>query len=556
MRHHHARWLLVVLFFVTGAYALAENITLTTYYPSPRGVYQQLRATTEVDINAAPSIPRNPAAPVPALLVGGATYFSLVGGNCPADTVWEDLDGSGARNGSECRQALLQADTNGNITLSGSGSVPTPRTIAMGANATASSAGNPLTIQTGSPTASPSPSNSAGGTLNLSSGVSTGNQGGDIQFLTATPGASGSVQRTPDAKMVIKGNGNVGIGTAGPGQKLTVSPNSAMTFTLGGFPNPVVGVGAYGANPSDGIGLFVHDTTTGYVGWVGAIRSGNESCGGWGCKTLRLQVPDGGGSVVDALSISGGSGNVGIGTTAPADPLSVAGDAAIGGPPGPTLSPVTPRTLRVVGSIEVLRGGTSGPVIALDINNIRSDSNAATIFLNSGDGSFHIDPLGRSDLSNADDLILMSNGSPGTVNMGLGAVPTTTPSPTNNQDTGNLDVNDVYLRAANGGLGQWASQPRYRVVQRVSSGAEPFCVAGCASGEVVTGGACNMYQSGKGATHSSALEAGGLTHFQGPDGVNRQYGPYATDVYFCVADQPIDRTFAVICRSICTAGTH
>jgi hypothetical protein len=115
----------------------------------------------------------------------------------------------------------------------------------------------------------------------------------------------------------FRADGNVGIGTTAPVSKLTVSPNTSMIFTGGGLGYPALSVGAYGANPANGIGLFVHDTATGYVGWVGAIRSGNENLGGWGSKTLRFQVPDGGGGVINALTIKGVTGNVGIGTIAP-----------------------------------------------------------------------------------------------------------------------------------------------------------------------------------------------------------------------------------------------
>ena len=45
MRTSLNAWLLLGLLLATTAYCLAEEITLTTYYPSPRGVYQELRST-------------------------------------------------------------------------------------------------------------------------------------------------------------------------------------------------------------------------------------------------------------------------------------------------------------------------------------------------------------------------------------------------------------------------------------------------------------------------------------------------------------------------------
>ena len=43
-------WLVLVLLLGTLTYALAEELTLTTYYPSPRGVYHELRASGDVAI--------------------------------------------------------------------------------------------------------------------------------------------------------------------------------------------------------------------------------------------------------------------------------------------------------------------------------------------------------------------------------------------------------------------------------------------------------------------------------------------------------------------------
>ena len=43
-------WMVALLLLGTMAYALAEEITLTTYYPSPRGVYDELRTAGDVAI--------------------------------------------------------------------------------------------------------------------------------------------------------------------------------------------------------------------------------------------------------------------------------------------------------------------------------------------------------------------------------------------------------------------------------------------------------------------------------------------------------------------------
>lgn len=43
-------WLVVGMLLGTMAYAIAEDITLTTYYPSPRGVYNELRSNSTTSL--------------------------------------------------------------------------------------------------------------------------------------------------------------------------------------------------------------------------------------------------------------------------------------------------------------------------------------------------------------------------------------------------------------------------------------------------------------------------------------------------------------------------
>ncbi len=163
---------MLVVLLGTLAYALAEDLTLTTYYPSPRGVYKELRASGDVAIGttAAPQarlqVVRATDATSLALLVEDApndpTPFVLdetgklglgtrdptgpltitgamtdpVSGNCPAGYDWYNEDGDGTIDPQECRQTtlIIQAtgrvgigtsapaemlEVNGNIKLSG-----------------------------------------------------------------------------------------------------------------------------------------------------------------------------------------------------------------------------------------------------------------------------------------------------------------------------------------------------------------------------------------------------------------------------------------------------
>ena len=95
------------------------------------------------------------------------------------------------------------------------------RTVGMERHTTANTAGNNLTLLAGGATSGATDKN--GGTLSLSSGTATGSGSSGIVFNTATAGAAGTTDRTVSQKMVLNGNGNLGIGDTNPtGAKLSV----------------------------------------------------------------------------------------------------------------------------------------------------------------------------------------------------------------------------------------------------------------------------------------------------------------------------------------------
>ncbi|MEK7562540.1 MAG: hypothetical protein AAB509_02590, partial [Patescibacteria group bacterium] len=85
------------------------------------------------------------------------------------------------------------------------------QTFWMERELTAATAGRNLTIQAGG--AISGGTNLNGGTLNLSSGISTGSGSSDMFFQTATAGGSGTADVTPATKFTVRGNGSVVVGT-------------------------------------------------------------------------------------------------------------------------------------------------------------------------------------------------------------------------------------------------------------------------------------------------------------------------------------------------------
>jgi len=112
------------------------------------------------------------------------------------------------------------------------------QTIDMVRDTTASTAGNNLTVQAGG--AVSGGTNLNGGTLNLTSGISTGTGSSGINFKIYEPGSTGAADNAATTAMTVTGTGNVGIGMTSPGGILSVANSSgAEQFRVSSAANAV-----------------------------------------------------------------------------------------------------------------------------------------------------------------------------------------------------------------------------------------------------------------------------------------------------------------------------
>jgi trimeric autotransporter adhesin len=191
------------------------------------------------------------------------------------------------------------------------------RTIWMERNTTAATAGQGLTLSSGGAIAGTA--DLAGGDLTLKSGTSTGLGTSAMHFYTATAGATGTTDRAPTEKMTILGSGNVGIGTTAPGAPLEVKQGvqAALTLPL------VINDGFYQAGSASGIG-FLTDGTASYT--KGALVYASNGSG-WNIGDFQFLLRNDSTvtpvALTDAKMTIKASGNVGIGTTTPANALDI-----------------------------------------------------------------------------------------------------------------------------------------------------------------------------------------------------------------------------------------
>ena len=153
---------------------------------------------------------------------------------------------------------------------------------------------------------------------------------GQLKFYTTT-GASGS---TLEERMIIKADGNVGIGTTDPGAyKLNVNGTAklgALTGTTATFSGDVKAAQFYTGydwtTRSGGINIGNQGLTTGAVSFYDGVLASSASI--YRDSSSVFFVGARGGTTTAGIAIAT-DGNVGIGTTGPGEKLDVRGEVYI-----------------------------------------------------------------------------------------------------------------------------------------------------------------------------------------------------------------------------------
>ena len=254
-------WLVVGLLLGTAVYAIAEEISLTTYYPSPKGAYQTLSSTSSsyfASYEGSVGIGTRASPAGTKFAVAGSPAVDPFAGNCPPGTDWYDENGDTFKGAGECKPTALAATVAGKVGI-GTMSPAHYLTIASPNRAVNYGGGTPtqLAVYSNDPQAA-----DRGGQMTLGGGNGGGgasetyafgtiagrkdnstdnNYAGYLQLSTTDSGS------TINERMRITSTGSVGIGTPNPGQALTVA--GTIESTSGGFKFPDTTVQTTAATP-------------------------------------------------------------------------------------------------------------------------------------------------------------------------------------------------------------------------------------------------------------------------------------------------------------------
>jgi hypothetical protein len=259
----------------------------------------------------------------------GVLYLAYGRGNATASNGYMAFGRATSNNGTglDANGEFMRLDAAGNLGISTASPSyllslggNSDRTIGMERHTTSNTAGNSLNIRAGGATLGAT--DKSGGTVIITSGISTGTGTSSIAFQTVPSGSSGTIDNAPVERMRISWDGNVGIGTSSPVTLLDIVATA----------NPTVRIGQTNTSGGECAIKFVPGFSGTYgnqqISAINAeLRLSASTVGGTNAVTTFYT----GSSTAERMRIDS-SGNVGIGTTAALNKLDVVGSFGRGAP--------------------------------------------------------------------------------------------------------------------------------------------------------------------------------------------------------------------------------
>jgi len=218
--------LLILTFLIPSAFS-QENITITTYYPSPAGVYSELLVSNRMAVGDTNGDGVVNGLDLPTDAAGNPLNNTLATVNSLNNRMAVgDVNGDGAINGGDLGQDAAGNPRNGTLTVANAFGIGTINPQGeLHVRSTDNTNGNANLILEGENPAT----GASTGTWDISAlGSTAGANAGNLQFNTTNAAGNTTTPMTissgaPDNSIFIAPNGNVGIGTNNPQATLDIN---------------------------------------------------------------------------------------------------------------------------------------------------------------------------------------------------------------------------------------------------------------------------------------------------------------------------------------------
>jgi len=287
MGKYFGLFLAIVFFSIPSAFS-QENITITTYYPSPAGAYNELLVANRMAVGDTNGDGVVNGLDLPTDVAGNPLPNSFQTVNSLTDRqAVGDVNGDGAINGGDLGQDAAGNPRNGTLTVANALGIGTINPQGeLHVRSTDNTNGHANLILEGENPAT----GATAGSWDIAALGSTGSNGtganaGALQFNSTTAAGNTTTPMTissgaPNDAIFVANNGNVGIGTDNPQGRLDVNAING-NGTFGGLIPPRMTTAQRNSISPLIDGMIIYNTTTGQLEMYKA-GSGWSAVGGAG----------------------------------------------------------------------------------------------------------------------------------------------------------------------------------------------------------------------------------------------------------------------------------